>query len=159
MSNKENKPGRVVFVDDDTDIRQVVRESFQVSEVAKGVVIATCGSGEELLKRLNELQPALILLDLHMPNMNGIDFIHTLREHKDGRDIPVIFLTGETRVKMKKEYEDIGVIGVIHKPFDVKTLPQQAFAIWNSEGFTGEDGQVLTEYMDQDDTNTFKETN
>ncbi|MEM7679924.1 MAG: response regulator [Pseudomonadota bacterium] len=157
-NNTENKPGRIVFVDDDNDIRQVVRDSFQMADVSKDVVIATCGSGGELLKRLNELQPALILLDLHMPGMNGIDFIHTLRDHKDGAHTPVIFLTGETRVEMKKQYEDIGVIGVIHKPFDVKTLPEQTFAIWRSEGFTGEEGQVLTDLMEED-TNTFKETN
>ena len=158
-NSRENKPGRVMFVDDDIDVRQVVRESFERSEAAEGVVVATCGSGQEMLDRLNELQPALILLDLHMPNMNGIDFIHTLREHPAGTETPVIFLTGETRVKMIKDYEDIGVIGVIHKPFDPKTLPDEVFAIWHSEGFVGEEGQVLQDLMEGKDMDTFKETN
>ena len=145
--NKSNRPGRVIFVDDDVDVRQVVRESFQRSEAAKGVVFASCGSGQELLDRFNELQPALILLDLHMPNMNGLDFMHVLRESKDGHSVPLMFLTGETRIEMKQEYEDIGVIGIIHKPFDPKTLPEATFEIWSREGFEGSDGQVLKDLM------------
>ncbi len=158
--SEKKLPGRIVCVDDDFDIRQIVRESFERSEIGKNIVFASCGSGKELLSRLRELQPNLLLLDLNLPEMNGPDIVDALRQNADGRDIPIIFLTGKEKVKMEVGYKSLGVIGVIYKPFDVKTLPQDVCDIWNNQGMESSgEGQVLTDLMDQDNEDTFKEEN
>jgi CheY-like chemotaxis protein len=159
VSANPHRPGRVVFVDDDDEIRGLVRESFERAPEAKGVVFACCGSGKEILSRLRELQPDLILLDVHMSDMNGLDVVEALRKSEDGKDIPVIFLTGEAKLVMEDIYETSGIIGVVHKPFEAAELPARIFKIWQDHGLGVDEGQDLGEYMDREDTDTFKETN
>lgn len=160
QAKKANIPRRIVCVDDDFDVRQIVRDSFQRSEFGKEIVVATCGSGQEMISRLRELQPELILVDIMMPKMNGLDMIQTLRAQVDGQNIPVVFLTGKTKLKMEDEYRNLGVIGVVYKPFDPMKLADDIFKMWQSQGIVSDgEGQVLTELMDQDDQNTFKNEN
>lgn len=145
------RPSRIVYVDDDFDIRQIVRASFEKNDPDGKTVLATCGSGQELLSRLRELQPNLILLDLHMPDMNGPDTLDFLRSNDDGKEVPVIFITGKTKVVMEEHYKSLGVIGIIYKPFNADTLPQDVLKIWEGEFgvVSGEsDGRVLSELMD-----------
>lgn len=153
-------PGRIVYVDDDFDVRQIVRAAFENYDKDKKVVMATCGGGQELISRLRELQPGLILLDLHMPEMNGPDTVDALREHEDGKDIPIIFLTGKKKVVMEDHYRNLGVIGIIYKPFDSDTLPQDVFKLWQDafgESGGDSDGRVLSDLMDEENTDTFSE--
>jgi len=113
-------PRRIVYVDDDSDMRVIFRTALE----RKGYdgVLVTCGSGQELLDRVRVLQPDLIVLDLRMPQMNGPDTLEALREKEECGNIPVIFLTGAGKVDMHEEYQKLGVIGVIHKPFETGTL-------------------------------------
>ncbi len=85
----------------------------------------------ELLTRLKELQPDIILLDLKMPKMSGPDVITELRKKPYGIKVPIIFMTG-TRVVMTEQYRDLGVIGVIHKPFDIAKLADEIGAMWRA---------------------------
>lgn len=151
-------PGRIVFADSDADLRQKVRPALELSDLGKKIVVATCGNGQELLSRLRELQPSLILLDLHLPEMSGLDTLDILRDREDGKEIPVIFLTSKQKVVMEDSYKNLGVIGVIHKPFDVTDLLPKIFKIWQDEFgvFEGEiDGRVLSELMENPDADTF----
>jgi CheY-like chemotaxis protein len=121
-------PKRLVYVDDEPDVRRIVREALE--RMDPDLMLVTCASGEELLSRLRELQPDLILLDLKMPVMSGPDILHELRRREDGQSVPVIFVTGKTRVQMTEEYKTLGVIGVIHKPFDVLKLTEIIGVFW-----------------------------
>jgi CheY-like chemotaxis protein len=123
-------PKRLVFVDDEPDIRRVVRDIIE--RVYPDIMLVTCASGEELLSRLRELQPDLILLDLRMPVMSGPDVVQMLRKREEGMNVPVIFVTGATRLEMTDEYKELGVIGVIHKPFDVMKLPNTIGEFWRA---------------------------
>ena len=150
----KERPNRIVYVDDDFDIRQIVRASFEMEDDGK-LVVATCGSGSELISRLRELQPNLILLDLHMPEMDGPDVIDALRKNKDGEDVPIIFLTGDTKLVMEAHYKSLGVIGIIYKPFEPDQLLPEINKIWEKAyGPTdgdGGDGRVLSELMDDEE--------
>ncbi len=121
-------PKRLVFVDDEQDVRRIVRDIIE--RVYPDIMLVTCSGGEELLSRLRELQPDLLLLDLRMPDMSGPDVVHALRAREEGANVPVIFITGATKVTMTDEYKDLGVIGVIHKPFDVMKLPEIIGEMW-----------------------------
>ena len=123
-------PGRLVYVDDELDIRTIVRESLEGAGF--NGAFAACGSGKELLNRLTVLQPELIMLDLKMPEMDGLDTIEALQEHEDAAGVPIIFVTGAIKVEMLEKYNKLGVIGVIHKPFDFDALMESIQKIWNA---------------------------
>ncbi len=123
-------PKRLVFVDDEKDVRRVVRDIIE--RIHPDIMLVTCATGEELLNRLRELQPDLILLDLRMPDMSGPDIVHELRAREEGASVPVIFMTGATKIAMNDEYKELGVIGVIHKPFEVMKLPEDIGTLWRA---------------------------
>jgi CheY-like chemotaxis protein len=120
-------PQRLVFVEDQASVRKLVREALELAGL--DIAFVTCSSGEELLNRLRELQPELILLDLKMPKMSGPDILDALRKSPDGIRVPVLFMTG-TKVEMTDHYRALGVIGVLHKPFDIEKLPEQIGELW-----------------------------
>lgn len=121
-------PERITYVDDDQKLRQLVRIAFERSDYK--TIFSACGNGQELINRIRELQPSLILLDMIMPDMNGPDMLYKLRHHDDAKDIPVIFVTGRDRLVMEQQYKTLGVIGVIHKPFEAKKLPDKVLELW-----------------------------
>jgi len=127
VDNKKEFPERVVFVDDDEDMRFIVREALERSGVDCKLV--TCSSGQELLTRLKELQPDLVLLDLKMPGMSGPDVIESLMVVEHG-DMPIIFITGNTNVEMTQEYKKLNVLGVIHKPLESAKLADTISELW-----------------------------
>ena len=124
-----NFPQRIVFVDDDASIRKLARRILENYDPT--LVLVTCATGQELLSRFRELQPDVVLLDLKMPGMTGPDVVETLRDKADGRDIPIIIVTGFP-VEMTEEYKRLGVIGVIQKPFYAATLPAEIEAMWTA---------------------------
>lgn len=123
-------PERLVYIDDEQDLREIVRQTLEDNGYEGA--LATCGSGQELLSRLRVLQPELIILDVMMPDMNGVDLIEKLKLTEEGADVPVIFVTGKTRLEMLENYKNLGVIGVIHKPFDFETLQDQIRDMWQA---------------------------
>ena len=128
-------PSSIVYVDDDETMTDVVTASFESAEVPSPAV---CTSSKDFLDKIGELKPELILMDLQMPDMNGPDTIVALRE-TDFVNVPIIFMTGFTDVTMSDEYKNLGVIGVIHKPFEVETLVDTIKGIWaESQGGGGD---------------------
>ncbi len=121
-------PKRVVYIEDDIQLRQLVRTALEEAE--EDIVLVTCGSGEEFIARIRELQPELILLDMLMPDMNGPDIMEKLRGMPDATGVPFIFLTGKAKLVMTDHYKALGAIGVIHKPFDPIELPETIREMW-----------------------------
>lgn len=74
-------------------------------------------SGEKLLELLQEKLPDLILLDVHMPEMNGFDIIRMLKGDERVKDIPVIFLTADNDKEMEVKCFKEGALDYIVKPF------------------------------------------
>ncbi len=128
--NKSIFPERIAFVDDDEDIRYLARCGFEEQE---DIVFMTCQSGEELLLRIRELQPDLIILDMRLKGMDGVDTLQALREHPDAMDIPVVFITGKQDLNMIERYHRLGVIGVIHKPVNPSELALKIMEIWRKK--------------------------
>ena len=88
---------RVLVVDDDADLRQRLRGMLE----KEGLEVDEAGDGRAALTRLDEQWPALILLDLLMPGMDGFAFLAELRRRGKGRSVPVVVLTAkELTVKL-----------------------------------------------------------
>jgi putative two-component system response regulator len=85
--------------------------------LAEHYSVATAPSAEKMFALLNNNIPAIILLDIDMPQMNGYKAIKILKEKPETKDIPVIFLTANTDTENELEGLDLGAIDYITKPF------------------------------------------
>lgn len=113
---------RVLVVDDEPDIREIAQVSL---ELVAGWEIASATNGAEALQRAAELRPEAILLDVMMPDMDGPTTFRRLQENPDTARIPVIFLTAKVQAADRRFFADLGVAGVISKPFDPLQLAHE----------------------------------
>jgi len=103
----------ILIVDDSESIREVV--NFTLENEGHDVLIGT--DGKDALKHLNGDHIDLIITDLHMPEMDGIEFIKNVRNAENYKSIPILFLTTESQTAKKMEAKDAGATGWIIKPF------------------------------------------
>ena len=112
---------QVLYVEDEPDIRAVV--NFALED--EGFQLVPCTSGREAVDKAPGLNPDLILLDVMMPDMDGPATLRRLRELPHLMSTPVIFMTAKVRASEVGEYQAMGALGVIAKPFDPMTLADQ----------------------------------
>jgi two-component system KDP operon response regulator KdpE len=102
--------GKILIVDDDAQIRRVLRVLLTREEYE----CAEASSGEESLRKLNEFQPDLVLLDMNLPGLGGLD---TCRAMRAMSKVPIILLTVRDDETDKVEALDAGGDDYITKPF------------------------------------------
>ena len=105
----------LLVVEDDADIRETLAEALE----GEGYLVFTARHGREALDRLEfGLRPALILLDLMMPVMNGLEFLSELRTRPGFSRTPVVVVSANQGY----EAEDLGAREVLRKPITLDTL-------------------------------------
>jgi two-component system, OmpR family, response regulator len=119
---------RILLADDEPDILEVSRIAL---ETMGGFEVAVCSSGAELLQRLPDFSPDLIIIDVMMPDMAGPEVLTRVRQVPGFSETPVIFLTGVINGNELKNLRDSGAADVILKPFDPMTLADRIDGIWN----------------------------
>ena len=107
-----------LIVDDDEFVREIARLSL---EFIGGWAVSVARSGTEGIQQARILSPDVILLDLMMPGIDGVETLHGLSEDTRTSHIPVIFLTAKAEAA-DHSYDDSGARGVIVKPFDPLSL-------------------------------------
>ena len=117
----------IMLVEDEPDIREIAQMSL---EALGGFQVTACASGQEALERVAAIKPQLILLDVMMPDMDGIMTITQLKTCDDVKDIPVIFMTARVQSTQIDHYLELGAIGTLAKPFDPITLPDAIKTLW-----------------------------
>ena len=115
----------VLLIDDEADIRTIGRMSL---EKVGGWEVLDAPSGATGLELAEEHGPDAILLDSMMPDMDGPATIERLKAGERTRDIPVLFLTAKLQPADRERYLELGAEGVIPKPFDPMTLPDDVAA-------------------------------
>ena len=110
---------KLLVIDDEEDIREVASLTLELQE---GWEVAAAGSGAVGIRLARGGRPDAILLDVMMPDMDGPTTLRALRSLPDTKDVPVIFLTAKVQAADRRRYLDMGVNGVIAKPFDPLTL-------------------------------------
>jgi two-component system alkaline phosphatase synthesis response regulator PhoP len=116
------KTRRVLIVDDEDDIREVARISLHL---VGGWEVLTARSGAEGIATAGRERPDAILLDVMMPDLDGPATFQRLQADEATRDIPVILLTAKVQAADRRRFTDLGVRGVIAKPFDPMTLSRE----------------------------------
>lgn len=109
----------VLVVDDEDDIREVAQMSL---ELVGGYAVRGAGSGAEALALARAERPAAILLDVMMPDLDGPGVCRALRADPLTRDIPIVLLTAKVQARERQAFTQLGVAGVLAKPFDPMTL-------------------------------------
>jgi CheY-like chemotaxis protein len=110
----------ILLVDDEPDIRTIAELSL--SQVG-GWKTLLASSGSQALELASKHKPDLILLDVMMPEMDGVATFQKLAQQEDTREIPVIFMTARVQSHERERYVGFGAAGVIAKPFDPMRLP------------------------------------
>ena len=115
---------RLIFVVDDS---RTVRASVEYTLQKAGYTVKSAKDGKEGLSLLNELlsqgeKPSMIITDINMPEMNGIDFLHNVKKDPKLKFIPVLVLTTESEEEMKMKGKEEGAAGWLVKPFNPDQL-------------------------------------
>ena len=105
----------VLIVEDNERNLKLVRDVLQ----AKGYATLEAGTGEEGLKLASERLPALILMDIHLPGMSGIEALKALRADAATAAIPVIAITASVMQESVREVMAAGFDALIEKPINV----------------------------------------
>ena len=110
------RPTRVLVVEDDHDIAQVLQRSLRL----EGYEVRVAGDGEAALTTYPEFAPDLMVLDLGLPKIDGVDVARRLRE--GGEDLPILMLTARDALESRVEGLDSGADDYLVKPFERQEL-------------------------------------
>ncbi|HEU5081640.1 MAG TPA: response regulator [Opitutaceae bacterium] len=105
----------ILVVDDQPVNVQLLRRKLE----REGIRVVAAFTGQEALEVVNKDKPDLILLDVMMPDMDGIDVCQRLQEKEETRSIPVIFITARSSKESKLEGLAVGAVDYITKPIDL----------------------------------------
>lgn len=111
----------IITVDDSASIRQMV--SFTLRDAGYQVIEAV--DGKDALSKMNGGQIHMMITDLNMPNMDGIELIRHVRADAGYKFIPIVMLTTESQAEKKQQGKEAGATGWIVKPFK----PEQLLAV------------------------------
>lgn len=114
----EALPGKILIVDDEPDIVEFI--SYNLKN--KGYLIASAKDGVEAIRKTKDFRPDLILLDIMMPNKDGIETLKELRRNPDYDNTAIIFLTALSDEKYEIEGLKVGADDYISKPIKPELL-------------------------------------
>ncbi len=112
---------RVMAVDDSATVRKVL----QATLVAAGYEVVEAVDGADALNKLSGAPVDMLVTDLNMPNVDGINLIQEVRQKPGNRFMPIIMLTSESQPEKKSAGKAAGASGWITKPFN----PEQLLAV------------------------------
>ena len=113
---------RILLIDDQADIRQVVQLSL---EIVAGWQVISCNTGLEGVALAQQEKWDVILLDLMMPDLDGVATFHLLQDCDKSQHIPVILLTADLPPAKMLDLKSLGFSGIITKPFEPILLASQ----------------------------------
>ncbi len=114
--------GRILVVDDEAPVREVLTEYF----TTEGYAVEGAGSGAEALTVVRVGRADLVLLDVRMPGLDGVQVLRKIREING--DVPVIMVTANEDVSLAKETLKLGAFDYVAKPFDFDYLDRAVAA-------------------------------
>jgi two-component system chemotaxis response regulator CheY len=121
---------KILIVDDSPTIRKMVAASLQSLD---DVAFEEASNGLEAIERLARDRSYLVVLDLNMPDMHGLEVLQFIRRHEQYRQIPVIVLTTKYDAETRKAALDQGASVYMTKPFDPSALRQNVSKLLESE--------------------------
>jgi two-component system cell cycle response regulator len=118
LDEMEEKPQTILVADDEPVNRALIQRRLE----REGYRVLTAQNGSEAVKKTKEALPDLVLLDVMMPEMDGMDACRLIKEDERTRDIPIIFLSARDETEMKVSGLTLGANDYISKPFKAEEL-------------------------------------
>jgi two-component system chemotaxis response regulator CheY len=118
------KKNRVLIVDDSAVMRKIVERSLRMAGVELDNVMEA-NDGWEALALVRETRADLVLCDINMPGMDGLEFVRQLASLENGRGVPVVMITTEAGQGRVGEAFSCGARGYIRKPFTPDQIREQ----------------------------------
>ncbi|MFC2091548.1 PleD family two-component system response regulator [Elusimicrobiota bacterium] len=109
---------KILIADDDSDILKFIQINLEKNEYD----VVTASDGYEVIDKLASEKPDLILLDINMPKMTGLEILSSIKENPVTRDIPVIMVTAESEGTVFEQAVERQADGYIVKPFKIDYL-------------------------------------
>ncbi len=110
---------RLLLIDDEASIREVTKATL---EATGNWDVTLADTGELGVTLATEINPDLILIDLMMPDMDGIATYAALRQQESISKTPVAFFTAKANMEERQQFDDMGICAVISKPFEPLSL-------------------------------------
>jgi len=111
----------VLIVDDSATIRQMVRRTLTLAGLNVGEVYEA-SNGIEALAQLKDHEVAVMLVDINMPTMNGIQLLSRMQQHAQLKNIPIVIVSTEGSKQRIEELHRYGAFGYVRKPFHPEQL-------------------------------------
>lgn len=108
----------ILAIDDTRTLRELLSHTLRTA----GHQVIEAEDGVEGLEKFEKEMPHLVITDLNMPNMDGIEFTRSCRQSNGGADVPILILTTETGADLRSEARRAGASAWIVKPFEPTSL-------------------------------------
>jgi two-component system chemotaxis response regulator CheY len=118
----------VLIVDDSAAIRKILQRVLVQADVTLGSVYEA-SDGQEALDRLRQARVGLILSDINMPNMDGLEFLGRIRADAAWKDVPVLMITTEGSQNKVMQALQLGANGYVKKPFTADQIKEKLAGI------------------------------
>ena len=112
---------KILVVDDDNAINELIKINLEL----QGYEIIQAYNGTEGFAKAKQEQPALIILDVMMPEVDGFYVLNIMKERDWMKDVPVVIISGDATVEVETKALKFGVNDFIHKPFNVNLVRQR----------------------------------
>ena len=122
----------VLIVDDSSSMRAIIKKIIKVSGFDVGEFL-DASDGKEALKVLTNEWVDIVLTDINMPNMNGIELMAEMKKDELLRSIPVVMITTQGSEKKMQEAVDLGASGYVKKPFLPEDIKRTLSSIMGEE--------------------------
>jgi len=119
----------VLIVDDSAAIRKILQRMLGQAGFTLGKILEA-GDGLEALEKMKSQGAHLVLSDINMPNMDGIQLLHELKSSAEYRHIPVIMITTEGGEAKVMEAVQLGAAGYVRKPFTADHIKEKLSALF-----------------------------
>jgi two-component system chemotaxis response regulator CheY len=117
-------PIDVLIVDDSAAIRKILLRVLRQTDIDLGEILEA-GDGAEALKTLSDRHVNLILSDINMPNMDGLQFLAQLKQAEKWKSVPVVMITTEGGQGKVIEAVQLGAAGYVRKPFTAEQIKEK----------------------------------
>jgi DNA-binding response OmpR family regulator len=117
---------RVLIVEDEQDIAGLIKHTLERGGGAEAEVV---GSGDAALKAVAARPPDLVILDLNLPVLNGLEVCRVLRSRSDARHLPIIMLTAKSSESDRVAGLELGADDYVTKPFSLRELAARVRAV------------------------------
>ena len=119
---------RVLIVDDSSVMRKIVERALRQAGL-ESLVVLEAGSGAEALEVLKAQSVQLILSDINMPTMDGLEFLRQMRSQNLASGVPVVMITTESSEEHVKQAILSGAQGYIRKPFTAEQVKERVLPL------------------------------